>query len=243
MMSNNQLEQYLQQLRLHHPNAFKRNFVLYGQIKTKGVLDEFKEVIPWILSLLIFGSLSFCLSEIISTFYPKFDTFQALSTAFLSISLFLMLVCPIVLKQIKHSSTSLYRLLQHTPLKLTALIILQALNIAFAQSWILMFVFFFFVLGFGFIKFYKENLFRSSATTTQYHDLQQVRRACFWTYKNIFRINLKLKLCSKNSNDQKELVKLRDQYVQLHIELINLENKLCMALKYSDLENYLDSLM
>ncbi|WP_411688492.1 hypothetical protein [Acinetobacter indicus] len=47
---------FLQQLQQHHPAAFKRNFLLYGAIKIKGMLDEWKEILPWVLALLIFYS-------------------------------------------------------------------------------------------------------------------------------------------------------------------------------------------
>lgn len=48
--------------------------------------------------------------------------------------LLFMLYVPIVLKQMKHSSSSCYEQQQHAPIKIAALIILQAINIAFIES-------------------------------------------------------------------------------------------------------------
>ena len=154
-----------------------------------------------------------------------------------------MLITPIIIKQIKHSSTSLYNQLQHTPLKLTALIILQALNLAFAESWILMVLFFFATLSFGFVKFYKENMFRSTVTALQYDELQQIRRICFWSYKKVACINFKLLFTPKQSDKHQQLIKQKQKLVNLHVELIDLENKLCLKYKHVDLEHYLDSIM
>lgn len=243
MISNQKSEQFLKQLHELYPSAFKGNFMLYGQIKTKGVLDELKELIPWVLALTIFGSTAYGIGELIYQQFPQFEYFRAFSIAALGLTLFMMMVSPIIIKQIKHSSTSLYQQLQHTPLKLTALIILQALNIAFAESWLLMVLFFFAALSFGFVKFYKENMFRSSATILQYHELQQVRRICFWTYKQTLKINFKLLCNHKHSEKYQTLLKQKTQFVDLHVELINLENKLCMTYKHVDLEHYLDSIM
>lgn len=243
MISNTQTEKYLQQLHQQHPQAFKRNFMLYGQIKTKGILDELKELIPWVLAVMIFVPFAFGFAELISEAYPKFDFFKSFAISALGISLFFMLSCPVILKQIKHSSTSLYQQLQHTPVKLTALIILQTLNIAFAQSWFLVGVLFFFAMSFGFVKFYKENMFRSSATTVQYHYLQEIRRICFWAYKRTLVLKLKLVFSNKKSEQYQQLLTQKHDYVELYVELINFENKLCMTHKHTDLENYLDSMM
>lgn len=243
MIRNQKSEQFLQQLHELYPSAFKGNFLLYGQIKTQGILDELKELIPWALALMIFGSLSYAFAEMIYRSFAEIHYFKAFSLSALGIMLFLMLICPIIIKQIKHSSTSLYNQLQHTPLKLTALIVLQSLNIAFAESWLLMVLFFLATLSFGFVKFYKENMFRSTTTAVQYHELQQVRRICFWTYKQVLRLNFKLLINKKHTEHYQTLVKQKKQFVDLHIELINLENKLCMTYKHVDLEHYLDSIM
>ena len=243
MISNQKSEQFLKQLHESYPSAFKGNFMLYGQIKTKGILDELKELIPWVLALTIFGSIAYCLGQMIYEIFPAFNYFRAFSIAALTMTLFMMLVSPMIIKQMKHSSTSLYQHLQHTPLKLTALIILQALNIAFAESWLLMVVFFFAALSFGFVKFSKENMFRANVSPLQYQELQQVRRICFWSYKQAVKFNFKLIFNSKNSVKHQTLLKQKAQFIDLHVELINLENKLCLTYKHIDLEHYLDSIM
>lgn len=243
MISNKQSAQYLQQLHAKHPQAFKMNFILYGQIKTKGIMDELKEGIPWILAFMIFGSLSYVIAGFISSIMINFDAFRSFASATIAIMLFFMLVCPVILKQIKHSSTSLYTYLQHTPLKLAVLIILQALNLAFAQSWFLFGIIFFFAMSFGFVKFYKENMFRDSTTPVQYQYLQDIRRVCFWTYKQNFKINLQLMLKPKSSAEYQRLITEKNHYVDLHVELINFENKLCLTYKHTDVESYIDSMM
>ena len=46
----------LQQLQQQYPAAFKRNILFYGFIQSKGMLDDWKEMIPWVLACLIFYS-------------------------------------------------------------------------------------------------------------------------------------------------------------------------------------------
>ncbi len=41
----------LQQLQQQYPAAFKRNILFYGFIQSKGMLDDWKEMIPWGLGL------------------------------------------------------------------------------------------------------------------------------------------------------------------------------------------------
>lgn len=243
MIRNQNSEQFLHQLSTLYPKAFKGNFVLYGQIKTKGILDELKELLPWGLALMIFGSFCITFAKWIESAFTSFDAFHAYATSALGISLFFMLMCPLIIKQMKHSSISLYQQHQHTPLKLTALIILQALNLAFAQSWLLMGIFFFFCMSFGFVKFYKENMFRSQATTLHYHELQQVRRICFWSYKQIKWRQFKLFFCAQHSEHHQILSTQCKEFTDLYLQLIQLENKLCKTYKHQDIEHYLDSIM
>ena len=40
MMKDKQAVQFLEQLKLLYPAAFKRNYLFYSMIKTKGLLDE-----------------------------------------------------------------------------------------------------------------------------------------------------------------------------------------------------------
>ena len=243
MISNKQTSQFLAQLSEKYPQAFKMNFILYGQIKTKGIMDELKEGIPWILALMIFGSLCYVIAEQVNYHFPQFEGAVSFSIASISILMFFMLICPLILKQIKHSSVSLYQHLQHTPLKLTSLIVLQGLNIAFAQSWFLFGVIFFFSLSFGFIKFYKENMFVSSASSEQYDQLQQVRRFCFWSYKQIFKTKFKMLLTNKSTENYLKLQAHKDELTHLHVESIKFENNLCLSIKHKDVETYIDSIM
>lgn len=243
MISNKQTALYLEQLQQRHPSAFKRNFILYGQIKTKGLLDELKELIPFGLALMIFVPISYVLSEYIARLFPKFDAFQASAIASLMVTLFLMLVCPLVLKQIKHSSVSFYAQLKNTPIKITALILLQAVNIVWIESWIMQGILFFFAMSFGFIKFYKENMFKEKTTSEQYHYLQEIRRICYWTYKQSIKLNTRLLVTPKDTEKYTTLINERNQLVDLHVELMNYENKLCIAHKHLDIDQYLDNIM
>lgn len=74
------------------------------------------------------------LGHFISVQLPQFDHFRSYGIAVLAIMLLFMLYTPLVIKQIKHSSTSLYQQLRHTPIKLAGLILLQAINIAYIES-------------------------------------------------------------------------------------------------------------
>ena len=242
-MPNLKTAEYLKQLQTRHPQAFKRNYLFYGQLKTKGILDETKEFIPFILALMIFTPTSMALAELIQQNYPDFSRFQSQALSVLAIMLFFMLITPLIIKQIRHSSSSLYAFLHNTPLKLTALILLQAINLAFIESWIMQGILFFFALSFGFVKFYKENMFRNNVTHGQYYELQQVRKACFWAYKQVRKYSFKKCFISKNSPRYAEFTHLQASFVHLHLELFELENKLCLKHKHADMEKYLDSLM
>lgn len=243
MISNTQTALYLKQLQDRHPSAFKRNFILYGQIKTKGLLDEIKELIPFGLALSIFVPLSYVLSTFIATTFPEFKGFQASAIATLIVMLFLMMVCPIILKQIKHSSVSFYAQLKNTPIKLTALILLQAVNIVWIESWLMQGILLFFAMSFGFIKFYKENMFKEQTTTEQYYYLQEIRRVCYWSYKQSIKLNTKLWFTQKDSQQYQQRLAKRNQWVELHVELMNYENKLCITHKHLDIDKYLDDLL
>lgn len=243
MIKSQQAMLYLQDLQNKYPQAFKRNFLFYSQMKTKGLLDEAKEFIPWVLSIMIFCSLYFSLGHYIESHVPQFNAFQAKGTAALAIMLFFMFIAPFIIKQIKHSSVHLYKQLNNTPFKLAVLIILQALNIYFIESILLQGVLFFFAMSFGFVKFYKENLFRDSTKDNEYYQLQQIRRTCFWAYKQAIKAKTKMKFYSKNSRKFKAQQQKLTQYLELHLQLLKYENEMCMTYKYVDLDAYMDSLM
>ena len=243
MISNKQAALFLQQMREQYPSAFKRNYLFYSMIKTKGILDELKELIPWLLAAMIFVSFSMSLSHFIALYFPQFDLFRAHGIAVLIILLIFMLYTPLVIKQIKHSSNSLYQQLRHTPLKLAILIIIQTVNIAYLESLVLQIIVFFFALSFGFVRFYKENMFRKNTQNEHYFYLQETRRICFWSYKQILKIKFKILLSAKNSKTRHALERQEKKFIELHIQLIRYENELCKTHKHVDVETYLDSLM
>ncbi|CAB1215697.1 hypothetical protein [Acinetobacter bouvetii] len=243
MITNKQTALFLKQMREQYPNAFKRNYLFYSMIKTKGILDELKELIPWILAAMIFISLSMSLGHYIAGHFAQFNEFRAQGIAVLAIMLLFMLYTPLVIKQIKHSSTSLYQQLQHTPVKLAVLILLQTLNIAYIESTFLQFILFFFALSFGFVRFYKENMFLEGTQNEHYFYLQETRRICFWAYKQIYKIRFKRLFHAKNSPTYIKFQQQENQFIELHLQLIRYENDLCKTHKYVDVETYLDSLM
>ena len=243
MNQNQQVSNYIQQLKQQHPQAFKRNFLLYGQIKTKGILDERKEFIPLILALMIFLPISYFLSLIVEQHITSLEGFATGGSAVLMIMLTLMLISPVVLKQIKHSSISTYEQLKNTPFKLTILILLQAINIGFWESWFIQGVLFYFAINFGFVKFYKENLFRENTSKEHFHFIQEIRRVAFWCYKQNLKMYFKLMLTSKNSVTYHQILNQKKENLELYVELINYENKLCLKYKHTDIEKYLDSIM
>lgn len=242
MYNHKQPAQFLQVLKNEHPQAFKFNFIYYSQIKTHGMMDERKECIPWILAFMIFGSFTFILAELFSNYAPQWNTIRYFILANLSTLLFFMLICPIILKQMKHSSTSLYQERNTTPFKLTALIILQSLNFAFAESWFMFVLITFFSFSFGFVKFYRENLFLEKTTLEQYLYLQDIRRACFWSYKQSLIIYFKLLFKTPKNPQYDTLIQRKKQLAELHTKLIQFENKLCLIYKHADIEAYLDSI-
>lgn len=243
MISNKQSALFLKQMREQYPSAFKRNYLFYSMIKTKGILDELKELIPWLLAAMIFISLAMSLGHFISTQLSQFNEFRSYAIAILAIMLLFMLYTPIVIKQIKHSSTSLYKQLRHTPIKIATVIVLQGINIAYIQSISLQVILFFFAISFGFVRFYKENMFRENTQNEQYFYLQETRRLCFWSYKRILKIKLKCLLSTKNSAAYQELKIQEQQFIDLHNQFMQYEKKLCKTHKHVDVETYLDSLM
>lgn len=243
MIQNKQVSLYLNQLQQQYPQAFKRNFLFYSQIKTKGLLDEAKEFIPWILSIMIFCSIYFSLGQYIANHFPQFDSFQANGIAALAIMLFFMIIVPIIIKQIKHSSTHLYQQLNNIPLKLAVLIVLQALNLYFIESTLLQGLLFFFTMSFGFVKFYKENLFRDSTKDTEYYQLQQIRKSCLWAYKQAKKAKFKMRFLGKDSENYQFYQKRLVTFLELHLELLKYENEMCKTYKYEDLDAYMDSMM
>ncbi len=243
MIKDKQAALFLEQLKLLHPAAFKRNYIFYGMMKTKGMLDELKELIPWILAAMIFVSISMSLGAYFQSAWPHLGKFRAEGLAVLAIMLFFMLIAPLIIKQMKHSSISLYKQLCNTPLKLAGIILLQALNIAYIESGFLQSVLFFFAMSFGFVRFYKENLFREHSDNLQFHYLQETRRICFWSYKQILKLKFQL-LFYKRSADRAQFLKQKlKQQQELHAQTMRFENQLCKSFKHTNLDTYLDELM
>ena len=242
-MQAQQVQQLLQQLAVLHPSAFKGNYLLYGQIKTKGIWDDRREFIPWLLALAIFIPLSLVLKDGILNVSPNLSVFYAQAYAILSFMLLMMLVVPVVIKQIKHSSNSLYQLIKQSPLKLTIVIVLQALNIQFLQSQFMLWLLYLLAISFGFVRFYKENLFRSTAELKDYYQLQQLRRLCFWSYKKCLFLRIKLRFSSKQSPNHQQLLDELNSFATLHTQIFKTEHLFCKKIKHIDVDSYLDEML
>lgn len=239
-MQSKQVQLLLQQLETLYPAAFKRNFLLYSQIKTRGILDDWRELVPWVLAVMIFIPISLILQNFFSNHLEKLDAFQSQSYAIISILLVLMWVLPFVIKQIKHSSHSLYQLLRHAPIKLAVVILLSGLNLMFTESSLLMWILFYFGVNFGFVRFYKENLFRDHSQSLEYYQLQQLRRICFWAYKQTVKSRLKLRLISSQSSHyQARKIQLGHE-ADLYVKLLKYEQAYCKQIKHLDLDSYID---
>ena len=242
-MQNQPVSVLLKQLELLYPGAFKRNYLLYSQLKTKGMLDERKELIPWVLALMIFVPISYVIQELILSRFEQLDALQAHAYAILSILLFQMAILPIVIKQIRHSSHSLYQFLRHSPLKLAVVIILFALNTAYLHSPWIMWILFFFGISFSFVRIYKENLFKAQSELLEHYQLQQLRRVCFWAYKQAFKTRLKLRFMPRTHPKYDFLTQQLKQYAELYTQMLKHEQQYCKNLKHLDLDSYMDEML
>ena len=75
-MQTKQIDLLLQQLKLLYPAAFKRNYLFYGQIKTKGILSDLKELIPWVLAAMMFVPLAWFSKMFTPLSYQLSKTFR-----------------------------------------------------------------------------------------------------------------------------------------------------------------------
>ena len=86
-------------------------------------------------------------------------------------------------------------------------------------------------------------MFRKNTQNEHYFYLQETRRICFWSYKQILKIKFKTMFKAKNSKARQLLEQQEKQFIDLYIQLIRYENELCKTHKHLDVETYLDSLM
>ncbi|ANF83147.1 hypothetical protein A3K93_08545 [Acinetobacter sp. NCu2D-2] len=232
----------LQALEKQYPAAFKQNYLFYGQIKTKGIWDDRREFIPWVLGLMIFVPSALALRDLLLHTLLS-NTFLAQAYAILAVMLFLMLVNPLIIKQIRHSSHSLYQLLQHSPVKLTIIIVLEAINLIFLQNTFVMWVGLLLAINFGFVRFYKENLFREQAQDQDYYQLQQLRCACFWTYKQTLKLRMQLIFMSKESLKYRNAKQQLNRFADLYRQLFATEHQYCKKIKHINIDTYLDEML
>ena len=239
MMPTRQVTLLLQQLKRQYPAAFKGNYLFYSQIKIRGIWDKAKSFIPWTLAAMIFIPISLMSRDLLQHAFMQISEFQAQSYAILGILFFLMLSLTLILQQIQHSSYSLYQSLRHTPIKMAIVIRLLALNLLFMKSSLLMWTLFFFGVSFGFVRFYRENLFRTNSQNAEHYQLQQLRKICFWAYKQTCLIRLKLRFYSSHDPRHAELKQQLNHYAGLYTRLLKYEHQYCKTIKYLDIDSYL----
>lgn len=239
-MQSKQVQLLLQELETLYPAAFKHNYLLYSQIKTRGILDDRRELIPLVLAVMIFIPISLVLNDFFSNHLDNLDPLQSQSYAIISILLVLMWILPFIIKQIKHSSNSLYQLLRHAPLKLAVVILLTGLNLMFFESSLVMWILFYFGVNFGFVRFYKENLFRDTSQSVEHYQLQQLRRVCFWAYKQTVKSRLKLRFSSNQSPSYSARKTQLGHEADLYVQLLKYEHLYCKQIKHIDLDSYID---
>ena len=243
MTTSKQAQLYVKELQENYPQAFKKNWLFFGFIQTKGALDELKEVIPWVIALTTFIPLTYVLSIYIDHVFQSFSNFQAQATAIICIMLFFMLTLPCVIYQIHHTSPRLYQHIKNLPFKLAIIIVLQAINIKFFENIILQGVLFFLSLSYGFISCYKENLFKSHSTKTDQFTLNQIRKICFWSHLKIIKCTLRLALTQKSSKNYVKILQQKNDFILLNKHVMQFEDQFYQSIKYIDLESYVDELM
>ena len=240
-MQHNTQTYSVTQLQSRYPEAFRHNYLLFGVIKTKGILDEKKEFTPWLIvciSILPFLILMFYTLK--TTF--SFNVFHSLAISCGALTLILMCIAPLVIYQIRHSSVSLYQNLRRTPLKITILFVLQTVNYLYWQSMTVTVVLTYFLILFGFIRFYKENLFRTHTTSEQQNHLQLIRQICWWSYYRSLILRTKIFLISKNNSKYHRYLRKLKEMKNLHLNMMTLEHQMCKKYKHLTASSYIDSL-
>lgn len=243
MLNQQQILEHYQQLLTRYPQVnTQKQCLFYGSITVKGALDEWKELLPWGIALSIFTPIAYCLHYLIQHYIPTFDNFLSYASSMMLISLFLMLIAPLIIYQIHHSSAQLYNSIKNIPFKITLIILLQAINLKFLHSSLLLSALFFCTLRYGFILFLKENLFKAHIANSQIKYLRHARQLCFLSYLRILSLSLKMKFKTKSSARYQQLSVEKNQWMSINADFKKFEDKLYQNLKYIDLESYIDEL-
>ena len=235
-LKNEPLLQEIQNLVEDYPKAQKQ-ILLFSCLKVTGVFDDKKEIIPWILACMIFIPIGLSIKTYLIEWFPLWTVFQGSHIALLSVTLFFMLILPIIIFQIKHCSSNLYKQHRNIPTKLAIVIVLEAINLIWIESLFMQVSLFFVALSLGFTRLYKENLFRKQ-DIVQNHYLNQIRKLCFWSYQKSALLKLKLKF--------KQNIALQNEYddmQKLNQAANQLEKQLYSQLKYIDMESYIDEIL
>ena len=108
-------------------------------------------------------------------------------------------------------------------MKIAVLILLQAVNFAYVQNAILQGILFFLCISFGFVRFYKENMFRDHISLEQKYCLTQFRRAAYWSYRQAAKIQYRMYFSNKKSPRFTQLNQQYQHATQLHQQLMQAE--------------------
>ena len=86
-------------------------------------------------------------------------------------------------------------------------------------------------------------MFRESASNIDYYNLQQIRRVCFWSYKQVIKTKIRLTLSKKDTDQYEALQQKLVKDLDLHLELLKYENKMSQSYKFVDLDEYVDDML
>ena len=89
------------------------------------------------------------------------------------------------------------------------------------------------------MRFYKENLFRDHSQSVEHHQLQQLRRVCFWAYKQTVKSRLNYALAPINLKIIRHVKTQLGHEADLYVQLLKYEHA-CKQIKHIDLDSYID---
>ena len=88
--------------------------------------------------------------------------------------------------------------------------------------------------------FIEKILFKENSKNTEHYQLQQLRKICFWAYKQTCLIRLKLRFYSSHDPRYAELKQQLNHYAGLYTRLLKYEHQYCKTIKHLDVDSYLD---
>ena len=235
MLTDQQVLADIQQLQQKYPDAFKYPSIWYGSYKC----HHLGSIIPFLLALIIFLPCVLVIEAMLtlhSAFAPK-------GLGSIIMMLLFMLYVPFLIKQAKHSSHLFYQQQCHAPIKITLCIVVQAINVMYWQSRILESLTLTFAMSYGFVRFYRENHFLAHTQSYHFYALQQIRRACWWSYRRTEQHRIALKYTQAGSEAYQQQQKSLQSCLELHLSLYQYEYQLCTQYKKPYIKTMLDEII